>query len=168
MDIEGGPRPQSKPIVNVPLVVSDLSTVHTDLSVDITVDVCVDKVLVREGLLEGASSHVPFSTQSVDEHIFYCLTSEGGRVVGISSGCTKGNCCCVNLIGDIHCNLKPCRVGSFLFGGDCTLPSDMVQSIWNGLYDDFKNVDDDFDSIYECENTCLSRIRLLEMKCQPC
>ena len=43
-------------------------------------------------------------------------------------------------------------MGSFLFVGECTLPSDCVSKIWNGLCDGFKIVDDGFDSVYECEN----------------
>ena len=26
----------------------------------------------------------------------------------------------LTLLGGFHCDLKPCRVGSFLFGGECT------------------------------------------------
>ena len=34
----------------------------------------------------------------------------------------EGICSCTNVIGETQCDLKPCRVGQFLFSGDCSLP----------------------------------------------
>ena len=78
--------------------------------------------------------------------------SERGRVVEIMEDCTRGDCSCENLVGGLHCSLKPCRVGEFLFNGSCCLPESWVTAIWNGLCDGFKIVDEDFSSSYDCEN----------------
>ena len=52
----------------------------------------------------------------------------------------------------VHCSLRPCRVGEFLFSGKCSLPSGHVHWIWNGLCDGFKIVDEGFNSTYDCSN----------------
>ena len=64
----------------------------------------------------------------------------------------EGVCTCLNLIGGIHCNLRPCRVGFFLFSGECPLHYETVITIWNGLCDGFNIVDEDCDAKYDCEN----------------
>ena len=84
--------------------------------------------------------------------VFIPPVSECGRVVEIFSDCIKGCCSCENVVGVTQCDLKPCRVGSFLFGGECSLPHEDVVKIWNGLCDGFKIVDVEFNSAYECEN----------------
>ena len=84
--------------------------------------------------------------------VFIPPLSEGGRAVEIREECTRGDCSCDNLIGGLHCSLRPCRVGKFLFDGSCTLPSAWVNIIWNGLCDGFKIVDEGFSSEYDCEN----------------
>ena len=84
--------------------------------------------------------------------VFSPPVSECGRVVKIFNECIEGFCSCVNVVGDAHCDLKPCRVGHFLFNGECSLPYGDVLKIWNGLCDGFKVVDEGFDSAYECGN----------------
>ena len=84
--------------------------------------------------------------------VFSPPVSEGGRVVEVYRQCIEGKCSCQNVIGKTHCNLKPCRIGQFLFGGECSLPQTYVYKIWNGLCDGFKIVDEGFESCYECEN----------------
>ena len=87
-----------------------------------------------------------------DVCVFSPPVSEDGRVVNITASCVNGTCCCENVIGGTSCDLKPCRVGHFLFGGECCLPSKDVMEIWNGLCDGFRIVDDDCVSTYECKN----------------
>ena len=73
-------------------------------------------------------------------------------MVEISESCAKGICTCENLVGGNHCNLRPCRVGSFVFSEECTLSAEVVYKIWNGLCDGFKIVDDNCDPSYDCDN----------------
>ena len=56
------------------------------------------------------------------------------------------------MVGGIHCSLKPCRVGEFLFSGKCNLPSSDVYKIWNGLCDGFRIVDEGCTAAYDCGN----------------
>ena len=103
---------------------------------------------------------VPSSSQSLDNIVKEVLhpdyftppVSRGGRVVEIFTECTQGTCDCVNVIGNVHCNLKPCRVAFFLFNGEFSLPQEDVDRIWNGLCDGFPIVDMGFNSSYECAN----------------
>ena len=78
--------------------------------------------------------------------------SNGGRVIEIHKDCREGTCSCTNPIGDFDSNFKPCRVGHFLFSGECNLPASYVDTIWDGLCDGFKIVDEDCVCRYECEN----------------
>ena len=87
-----------------------------------------------------------------DACVFSPPVSEGGRAVNIFTSCIEGACACVNVIGGNNSDLKPCRVGHFLFSGACNLPQGEVMEIWNGLCDGFKIVDDNFNSSYECNN----------------
>ena len=117
---------------------------------------CVDNGEMNGDVVDtGESPTVVFDdfvTLPVDVNVFTPPVSKGGRVVEIFECCINGSCTCVNLVGDTHCDLKPCRVGWFLFGGECTLPSAMVEKIWDGLCDGFMIVDEGFSSSYECEN----------------
>ena len=92
------------------------------------------------------------SNVDVRSEVFYPPVSRGGRVVEIFRECLDGNCTCPNPIGGVHCNLRPCRIGSFLFSGECVLPSGSVTEIWDGLCDGFNIVDDNCDMEYDCEN----------------
>ena len=84
--------------------------------------------------------------------VFSPPTSAEGRVIEVFQACIDGYCSCDNEIGGVYCNLKPCRVGYFLFSGMCSLPSDYVSRIWNGLCDGFKIVDETCEASYDCEN----------------
>ena len=86
------------------------------------------------------------------EYVFFPPVSEKGRVVEIFKDCVDGPCSCTNIIGDSHCNLRPCRVGVFLFSGKCNLPESYVYRIWNGLCDGFKIIDEDCNPSYDCQN----------------
>ena len=58
--------------------------------------------------------------------VFTPPVSECGRLVTITNECVEGFCWCENIVGDTHCDLKPCRVGHFLFSEECSLPSEDV------------------------------------------
>ena len=110
-----------------------------------------------EDAFVNSSEFVPASTfvnsdVTVEECVFYPPVSGGGRVVEIYKSCINGTCNCVNLIGGIHCDLRPCRVGYFLFSGSCVLPSFTVGKVWDGLCDGFEIVDENCTSKYDCEN----------------
>ena len=84
--------------------------------------------------------------------VFQPPLSGEGKLIRVFEGCVKGTCTCVHRVGDNLVDLKPCRAATFLFGGDCTLPADMVMEIWNGLCDGFRIVDDVPIPSYYCTN----------------
>ena len=143
-------------------LVSDcgFSVYGVDLAIEeACVDACysssVEHCLVNNSELSCLSTDfIPDVTCNVElrEHVFFPPVSEGGRVVEIYQECVDGSCSCNNIIGESHCNLRPCRVGEFLFSGKCSLPAAYVYKIWNGLCDGFKIVDEGCDPTYDCEN----------------
>ena len=120
-------------------------------------DLTLDSDLVM-GEVTGSSSSVEPSQVTNADHVdpgevlFNPPVSSKGRVVEIFYDCTMGTCDYQNLVGSVHCNLRPCRVGGFLFDGNCSLPAEEVRMIWDGLCDGFSLVDEGFSSSYECEN----------------
>ena len=78
--------------------------------------------------------------------------SEGGRIINVFQSCIDDVCSCVHKIGDSPSQLRPCRIGNFLFSNQCFLPNEHVFAIWNGICDGFKIVDDVDIPSYECQN----------------
>ena len=146
--VDSGPVVPDVIVVDNSFVNPDTSNVVADLSANVHVK--GGNVTCFSDDVMNLSEHV--TVPLLNELVFHPPMSDGGRVVEIYSECTLGLCSCHNLVGGIHCDLKPCRVGHFLFGGECTLPSEWVTKIWNGLCDGFKIVDEGFDSTYECDN----------------
>ena len=102
------------------------------------------QVSVKNEVIHGSVGAIPIQVNPP--------VSKGSRVVVITNACVQGLCSRENMIGNFHCGLKPCRVGHFLFSGECTLPQGDVVRIWDGLCDGFPIVDEGFDSSYECAN----------------
>ena len=152
---EVGGRDRS-PIVDF----SDVNCVFVDN--DVTCNEVLDDTytpVIFETGSEHVDSSVPKSVDNVngsDVHVKKCVynppVSREGRVVEIYEECLNGSCACENLIGGVFCNLRPCRVGKFLFSGECNLPSVYVDGIWNGLCDGFRIVNEVCSSSYDCKN----------------
>ena len=66
--------------------------------------------------------------------------------------CIAGSCSCVHVIGSTKAQLRPCRVGHFLFSDNCCLDSEVVNKIWDGVCDGFHIVDEGQIPSYECDN----------------
>ena len=52
--------------------------------------------------------------------------SEGGRIINVYQSCIDDVCSCAHKIGDSLSQLRPCRIGNFLFSNQCSLPSEHV------------------------------------------
>ena len=52
--------------------------------------------------------------------------SEGGRIINVFQSCIDDVCSCVHKIGDSPSQLRPCRIGNFLFSNQCSLPNEHV------------------------------------------
>ena len=70
----------------------------------------------------------------------------------IFSDCIAGICRCIHKIGGSVSQLKPCRIGNFLFSPDCSLQKDVVEEIWDGVCDGFRIIDDVGIPSYKCAN----------------
>ena len=80
--------------------------------------------------------------QTILEPVCRLPKSSGGRIVSVYTECIAGNCNCVHLIGGSRSQLKPCVIGNVLFSNDCSLDSDVISELWDGVCDSFKIVDD--------------------------
>ena len=78
--------------------------------------------------------------------------SKGGRVINVFQSCIDNVCTCSHRIGGSLSQLRPCCIGNFLFSGQCSLPCEDVNAIWNVVCDVFKIVDDEEIPSYECQN----------------
>ena len=117
--------------------------------VNIYPKICVPSPTVSENVSSAPSCHVSNPDPVVVRQL---PCSEGGRSIDVFQSCIDDKCVCSHFIGESLSQLRPCRIGNFLFSGQCTLPSEDVMSIWNGIFDGFKIVDDVAIPSYECQN----------------
>ena len=77
------------------------------------------------------------------------VCSPKGSTVNVYDACVKGNCTCVYVIGDVPCQLKPCRFAAIICcnAGWADKYADLL---WN-ITDGFPVVDTEVPS-YHCEN----------------
>ena len=78
------------------------------------------------------------------------ITSPLGQNIKVYPECTQGNCECVYSIGNIECQLKPCRFASLIYKDFVGRESEFEFLLW-AITDGFPIVDSDVES-YECEN----------------
>ena len=84
--------------------------------------------------------------------VFRPPLSGEGKFVRVYQKCVDGICDCCHFVGENRVDLKPCRAAFFMFGGGCSLPSEMVKEIWDGLCDGFRIVDNVEIPSYSCSN----------------
>ena len=82
--------------------------------------------------------------------VLFKRTSPLGQDIVVYPECTTGECNCIYLIGNIECQLKPCRFASLIYTVFAGRENEFEQLLWH-VTDGFPIVDCDV-SPYECEN----------------
>ena len=105
--------------------------------------------------LLNSNNHRRFDIKDVtvsdagENDILCVMCSPLGKPVTVYSSCITGNCSCVYYIGDVPCQLKPCRFAAVIFSNPdwAHKYTDLLWCITDG----FPIVDDDVPSYY-CRN----------------
>ena len=86
--------------------------------------------------------------------LFVTPCCDGIPSINVFSSCVAGTCDCVHLIGQVQCQLKPCRAAQFLFGEAAlqTINDPDKLFLWEGLVKGFAIMDKDCPSVYNCPN----------------
>ena len=84
----------------------------------------------------------------------YSIVCDGCPTIDVYDNCLKGICTCRHTIGGCPADLKPCRLGDYLYGYSAVgaFSDAECDFLWSGFSNGFKIVDDECRTTYRCKN----------------